>query len=79
MAGRRCGITEYITGERELLPGLTVRDDLAELVRCRDCANWGAMGATHAPRLVPSRAEVHAPVGLVCWMSWREEMRKGRP
>lgn len=47
-------MTEYITGERELLPGLTVRSDLAELVRCRDCAN-------------ASRMDAGGPLYCVCW------------
>ena len=45
-------MTEYITGERELLPGLTVRDDLAELVRCRDCANCATAADGSGPYCV---------------------------
>lgn len=40
---------------------------VGDLVRCRDCANWGAMGGTHAFDWCPVVQKCTRPSDWCCW------------
>lgn len=48
--------------------GFTVVEcDLGELVRCRDCVNWGAMNDLYPPDYCPVVRKCTRPSDWCCW------------
>lgn len=56
--------------------GFTVVErDLGELVRCRDCVNWGAMDDLYPPDYCPVVRKCTRPSDWCCWGARKEDER----
>lgn len=47
--------------------------DEGELVRCRDCVNWGAMGDLYPPDCCPVVCKRTRPSNWCCWGAGKGE------